>query len=197
MSRDLQKQQTRVAILETAQRLFREQGYNKVSTRMISTAANVAVGTLFSHFKDKQALTLALFHDKISASLAAHESSLQQQVTGLDYFLKSADFFYGLYQEDRAFSVALMQNALFDIGFFQQQLEGFIQQVSEKLSAELPNKSDTQRYVIAKAWFGFYIFHLLGGLSQPETEASDWLVALEKDCTTLLSALDFRPPNTK
>ncbi len=189
MSRDQQKQQTREVILQTAQRLFQEQGYEKVSTRMISKEAKVAVGTLFSHFKDKQALTLALFHDKVDARLAEHAAFLSQQTTGLGYFLTFADFFYQFYQEDRAFSVALMQNALFDVSYFQQQLEGFIQQVSDKLAVELPNKNNKQRYVIAKAWFGFYIFHLLTGLSSPTTTARDWSSALRADCQQLLTTI--------
>ena len=187
MSRNLQKQRTKELILQTAQRLFQERGYDQVSTRMIAKESGVATGTVFAHFTDKQALTLALFHEKIDARLAEHSQALQQQETGLGYFVTFASFFYAFYQEDRAFSIALLQNALFDLSYFEQQMDGFIRQVSERLQADLPGKNDAQRYAVAKAWFGYYVFNLLKGLSNPATEAPDWLAALTADCETLLS----------
>ncbi|MEJ2072025.1 MAG: TetR/AcrR family transcriptional regulator [Reinekea sp.] len=186
MSRNLQKQRTKELILQTAQRLFQERGYDQVSTRMIATESGVATGTVFAHFKDKQTLTLALFHEKIDARLAEHSQALQQQKTGLAYFVTFASFFYAFYQQDRAFSIALLQNALFDLNYFEQQMDGFIRQVSERLQADLPGKNESQRYTIAKAWFGYYIFNLLKGLSNPATQATDWLAALTTDCETLL-----------
>jgi AcrR family transcriptional regulator len=189
MSRDLQKQRTKELILQTAQRLFQDQGYDKVSTRMIAKESGVAIGTVFSHFKDKQVLTQALFHDKIDARLVEHAPVLAQQETGLKYFTTFAAFFYEFYAEDRAFSVALMQNALFDLSYFEQQMEGFIQQVSERLQADLTGKAAAQCYAVAKAWFGYYVFQLLKGLGTPDSQPTDWLAALTAECENLLSAV--------
>ncbi|WP_196161275.1 TetR/AcrR family transcriptional regulator [Reinekea sp. G2M2-21] len=189
MSRDLQKQRTKELILQTAQRLFQDQGYDKVSTRMIAKESGVAIGTVFSHFKDKQVLTQALFHDKIDARLAEHAPVLAQQETGLKYFTTFAEFFYEFYAEDRAFSVALMQNALFDLSYFEQQMEGFIRQVSERLQTDLTGKAEAQCYAVAKAWFGYYVFQLLKGLSTPDSQPTDWLAALTAECENLYQAV--------
>ncbi len=45
--------ETHQRILDAAWQLFNEYGYVQTTTRQISTASNIAVGTLFSHFADK------------------------------------------------------------------------------------------------------------------------------------------------
>ncbi|BCE03690.1 TetR/AcrR family transcriptional regulator [Marinicellulosiphila megalodicopiae] len=187
MSRDNQKQQTRELILNTASELFIEHGYENTSTRMIAKQANIGVGTVFSHFKDKQLLTQALFHKKIDDKLSRHLEKANNESTGLGYFLSFAKFLYGFYEEDRAFSKALMQTALFDVTYFEKQMNGFILQISDKLKIDLPKHTQQQRQIMAKAWFGFYTFHLLAGLSQPDLKSTQWLQALRKDCEILLS----------
>ncbi|MCJ8312061.1 MAG: TetR/AcrR family transcriptional regulator [Saccharospirillaceae bacterium] len=188
VNRQDKKQQTRETILNSASRLFQEQGFTNVSTRQIAKDSGVGVGTVFAHFKDKQALTTALFHNKIDGLLLLHLQRCGQEKTGLSYFLRFAQFFYDFYEEDRAFSIALLQNALFDVTFFQQQMDLFITQVANKLQNELPKHSEQQRFNIAKAWFGFYMFHLLSGLKQNELSAKQWLATLKVDCAVLLTS---------
>ncbi|MGL5664967.1 MAG: TetR/AcrR family transcriptional regulator, partial [Shewanella sp.] len=51
----------RQAILETALRLFVDQGFHGTSTALIAKQAGVATGTLFHHFPTKEALMENLF----------------------------------------------------------------------------------------------------------------------------------------
>ena len=190
MNRDDKKRQTRDVILNTAGRLFQEESFAKVSTRLIAKESGVGVGTVFSHFKSKQALTIALFHEKIDLRLMAHLEIAEQEESGLNYFLSFAQFLYEFYEEDREFSIALLQNALFDIQFFQQQMDAFTVQVASKLQSELPKHNDLQRINMAKAWFGFYIFHLLSGLGQVQLTSQDWLSGLKQDCKVMLSSFE-------
>gem|GEM_PF-132288 len=48
--------QTRVRILQAAQRLFASQGFDGTTTRDLAQAAGVAEGTLFRHFPNKKAI---------------------------------------------------------------------------------------------------------------------------------------------
>jgi len=57
---------THQRILEAAWNLFTEQGFNDTSTRQISAASNIAVGTLFNHFSDKVAILEACLDDKFN-----------------------------------------------------------------------------------------------------------------------------------
>jgi len=57
------KQATRKAILETAQRLFAQQGFAATTTRDIARAAGIGVGTLFNYFSTKESVALGLVND--------------------------------------------------------------------------------------------------------------------------------------
>jgi AcrR family transcriptional regulator len=59
------KQQTRKRILDAAERLFRSEGYDRTSTRSLSSAAGIATGTLFNYFPSKEALALAIVTDAL------------------------------------------------------------------------------------------------------------------------------------
>ncbi|MEA1920624.1 MAG: TetR/AcrR family transcriptional regulator [Campylobacterota bacterium] len=48
-------------IIKTAMRLFTEEGFHATPTSKIAKEANVATGTLFHHFKNKEALINALY----------------------------------------------------------------------------------------------------------------------------------------
>ncbi len=50
--------QTRTRILQAAQRLFANQGYDGTTTRDLAQAAGVAEGTLFRHFANKKAILI-------------------------------------------------------------------------------------------------------------------------------------------
>ncbi|WP_017314962.1 TetR/AcrR family transcriptional regulator [Mastigocladopsis repens] len=50
--------QTRIRILDAAQRLFASQGFDGTTTRDLAQAAGVAEGTLFRHFPNKKAILI-------------------------------------------------------------------------------------------------------------------------------------------
>ncbi len=54
-------EQTRAHILETAKRLFREQGFQNTTLRRIADEADVAVGLSYRYFPQKEDLALALY----------------------------------------------------------------------------------------------------------------------------------------
>jgi len=191
VNREQKKQQTRLNLLATARRLFQEKGFDAVSTRDIAKESGVGVGTVFAHFPDKQELTKALFHMQIDEQLANRAILAAQQKTGLDYFLCFTEMFYGFYEQDRAFSMALLKNSMFDAQYFQGQMDQFITQVAERLTTDLPNQSSEQRVSIAKAWFGYYMFQVIIGLSQPEKGAKDWQESLKNECQTLVAAINI------
>ncbi|WP_254565266.1 TetR/AcrR family transcriptional regulator [Oscillatoria sp. HE19RPO] len=51
---------TRTRILNAAQRLFAQKGYNGTTTKDLAQAASVAEGTLFRHFANKKAILVEL-----------------------------------------------------------------------------------------------------------------------------------------
>jgi AcrR family transcriptional regulator len=62
---DRRKQKTRDAVIAAAMRLFRDRGFDAVTMEEIAEAADVAKGTLYSHFPVKDAI-VAAFVDRES-----------------------------------------------------------------------------------------------------------------------------------
>jgi AcrR family transcriptional regulator len=64
------KAATRDAILQSARRLFAEQGFDSTTTRDIASDAGIASGTLFNYFKTKEAIVASMANDALAESLA-------------------------------------------------------------------------------------------------------------------------------
>jgi AcrR family transcriptional regulator len=64
-------EQTRQRILDAALQVFSTSGYGNSSIPTIAKAAEMAVGTIYVHFKDKSALVNELFRELKDAKLAA------------------------------------------------------------------------------------------------------------------------------
>jgi AcrR family transcriptional regulator len=69
--RERKKAATRQAIADAALQLFLERGYDQVSIRDISDAADVSTTTVFKHFSGKEALVFDQDEDRESALIAA------------------------------------------------------------------------------------------------------------------------------
>ena len=65
---------TRKKILDAAQRLFAEKGYDATATRDIARAAKIASGTVFNYFPTKEAILTCLAADAMAEALADSQS---------------------------------------------------------------------------------------------------------------------------
>ncbi len=101
----------RAAILEAAQRLFLEQGYQGVSMDQIASAAGVSKLTVYSHFGDKE----TLFSEAIAAKcrevlpdelfVSPPEGPLRAQLLAIGHA------FFALISSDEAIAIHRMMNA--------------------------------------------------------------------------------------
>lgn len=97
--------ETKERILAAAKKLFRQEGYGKVSTERIATEANVAKGSVFAHFGDKTNLLAAIGSQEISQLLKASQETVPENTNvplidrmmqfyqpWLKFFLENPDF---------------------------------------------------------------------------------------------------------
>ncbi|MFD4787507.1 TetR/AcrR family transcriptional regulator [Streptomyces sp. NPDC058459] len=82
-------EQTRALILQTAMRLFQENGYEKTTMRAIAREAGVSVGNAYYYFAGKEHLIQG-FYDRIAAeheeavrSVLAEETALEARLAGV------------------------------------------------------------------------------------------------------------------
>ena len=76
------REQTAAAILDAAEELFAEQGLANAHMNDIAAKAGVAVGTLYNHFKDRDALLAALLASRRSDLLARMDAFLDRPSSG-------------------------------------------------------------------------------------------------------------------
>lgn len=69
--RSRRKARTRLAILEAAQTVFLDRGYNQASVEEIANRADVAVGSIYTYFGSKEGLFRSLVEDALSEDEAA------------------------------------------------------------------------------------------------------------------------------
>lgn len=71
-------QETRQKILEVAYELFCKNGYYKTTTNEIAQVANISIGNLYFHFKDKDSIFIEIIKRYNEEFLQIHEESFKE-----------------------------------------------------------------------------------------------------------------------
>ena len=132
--RQLQKAKTRALILESAKICFTKNGFLNTPLKMISNYANVAHGTIFAHFQNREALMVEVIDiemekigDEVQRFLLHSESADDILQAYLNLLEKEEDFFAIIAKEMSLYSLELRRKLLFREsiirGYFQQVLE--------------------------------------------------------------------------
>ncbi len=98
------RQLRRSDILRAAEHIFALKGYHKATVRDIAKEAQYGTGTVYLHFKDKNALYFALLEEKMKSLLLMFGEKIEQEKDtrrkleilvreGLVFFEKNQDFF--------------------------------------------------------------------------------------------------------
>jgi AcrR family transcriptional regulator len=76
------REATAAAIIDAAEEVFADQGLGKAHMNEIAARAGVAVGTVYNHFKDRDALLTALLIDRRQGMLEVMEQFLELPSSG-------------------------------------------------------------------------------------------------------------------
>jgi AcrR family transcriptional regulator len=172
------REQTRSRILSAAWQLFTENGYEKTSTRDISSAAGVATGTVFSHFPNKLDLLKSGLETQLNKLLVETAKS-DTSTTPIDRLLHFASALYPFYLSQREFSKVLFKEILWQSQSLDPQLNAFKHQLAF---------GDEQKLAYADVLMDVYFMTLLSGLNDDaENEVS--LITKLKEKLRLISVL--------
>lgn len=182
--RQIQKEDTRRIILNTAYTLFAERGYTETTMRALADHAGVGLGTIFKHFQDKPSLLVAAFQEDLGRII--HEAFQALPKSGIkDQLLHITQNIYAFYASNSEFSRTLIKETLFLKGehgrMLDRQLTAFLDSISELFktavdNGELPIETDT--YEGALAFGSFYFAGLVMGLKKPSFNVEEQLMVV-------------------
>lgn len=177
-------------IIETASRLFYQQGYNLTGINEIIREAGIAKATLYSHFKSKDDICLAyldykndIFTEQIRA-FVLKESKGKAQLIAIFDFLKK---FYS----NKDFNGCWCINTISEIpkgkvrirSKIQRQKNDFLHFITQLTIANFPGKSMEENETLARRIYLLYE----GALAESNIHEQSWPITDAKDlCIQIL-----------
>lgn len=174
--REEAKREKEIRILEAAQALFKEKGFEATTTKEISERAQIATGTLFLYAKNKNELLLWVYSQKIAKTIEkirrARSATDKIPRSKADWMSEVSMFFepfFRLYSDDCATARYFVKEQLFATGsrdsnerqLFLQQLEDYLER--GKTAGFVRQEADNR--AIAVALFAVYLLHVIAWLS--------------------------------
>jgi AcrR family transcriptional regulator len=172
-SRDRRAAARQTRILEAAARVFAEKGYRHATIRDVAQAADVADGTIYNYFENKEALLYALI-DQLSV---AEQSPLLK--AGGDLPAVVLDRMHHLRTQYDLFS-AVLPEILGTPELRAQYFERFVVPVAAALQQDLGVEETLSARILLAAVLGFQVLLILDdpvtrdAWDQPETLARVW-----------------------
>ncbi|KKA45333.1 MULTISPECIES: TetR/AcrR family transcriptional regulator [unclassified Salinivibrio] len=170
------KQATRQKILDSAWALFVEQGFADTTTRQIAHKAEVATGTVFSHFPLKIDLLKVGLMTRIDTVLE-NAAKLDHSDTPTQRLLHYADHLYAFYLTHPDFSRELFRALLWQ----QKALAHHIAPFQAHLSIEQSPNHQAKTALMMDAYF----MTLFQGLSEPISTKEAMLSRLADKLATI------------
>ncbi|MCC2523729.1 TetR/AcrR family transcriptional regulator [Vibrio coralliilyticus] len=169
------REQTRERILSAAWELFETQGYQETSTRQIARQAEVADGTVFSHFENKLAI---LREGMLNQLTQLAQQGLANPVNdAMEMGMQFAKTYYGYYFSNVNLSRALLKEVIWDMDYYQSYNDAVF------ANSNLPVNVAEKMPLIMDCYFMTLITHL----SKPEPTLEVALKELEGKYRTILN----------
>lgn len=183
--REMQKEDTRRLILDSAYVLFAEKGYEKTTMRALAEKAGIGLGTIFKHFPDKASLLVAAFQEDLNQLILQAFTCLPE--TGYKaQLLHITRHIYEFYATNPQLSRTLVKEVLFLEGELGEilfaEVASFLEVITELLEeAKARNelRDDFDCMNGAMAYWAFYLNVLLLGLRSSVFDIEQQLALLE------------------
>jgi AcrR family transcriptional regulator len=104
------KARTRAAILEAADRLFHENGFEATSIAQIAEAADSGVGTLYGYFRSKDEVLYEVLRKHSDEAVRHYFATVDSNTPAIDRMCLALAGFAGFLRENRTILRAVIQN---------------------------------------------------------------------------------------
>lgn len=166
-SRKKAKAKTRQAILNAAERLFSRQGYEETRAEDIAKQANVAVGTIYLHFGDKEGLlreillisaeelherVLAVYQDPPDSPLALARAHVETLITYIEEHNRLSSFVLALMLSGHSAATPMLELSIEQVesNIRDGQVRGIYRQ---DINAALAARAEAQMNLGLLAWW--------------------------------------------
>ncbi|MCK9519894.1 MAG: TetR/AcrR family transcriptional regulator [Dehalococcoidia bacterium] len=105
------KARTRAAILDAANRLFQQQGYEETSIQQIAELADTGVGTVYGYFAAKEQILREVLRTHTQEAVARYHAAVSEDTPAIDRVLAALDTFAQYLRENRTVLLAAFQTA--------------------------------------------------------------------------------------
>jgi AcrR family transcriptional regulator len=109
LTRAEQRDQTRNALLDSAEKVFIDRGFHAASVEEVAEAAGYSKGAVYSNFANKDELFLALLERHIDSRALDIETGVSTDESLSDQVEQAGSSFVEVYLEQRAWSLLLME----------------------------------------------------------------------------------------
>jgi AcrR family transcriptional regulator len=172
----IKTEKTKQNILNVSKVLFRENGYDKTTTRMISSELGMSTGSIFVHYKTKQDILINILYTEIDKAIGKGFKKSELEVDLDSKILKIFEPVFKFYFKEVEFSRELLKGALFErqeillkqVHSFNSRLEGLIKTSLE--TGEINTRKDP--YIISRIIFSCYFNILLKEVCYEETPST-------------------------
>ena len=182
--REKQKAETRTEILISARSLFETKGFEKTTVREVAAKAGVGVGTIFSHFPDKESLLIASMIDDLDRQNQSAWETMPRDAPLKEKMLHLAVGGYTAWLTRPALSRVLIREMCFTTGRARDQLRALddqaMKQVADLLEQSRLNgeiRIDADPVLISRIAFSVYLTTVLFRLDDSAPAVSGELLA--------------------
>ena len=176
--RQRQKAATRATLLETARRQFAEKGFERTTIRDIAREAGVALGTIFNHFADKEALLIASAIDDLGGANRRAWTTVSPHAPVREKMLHLATEGYRAWLRRPSISRVLIREMCFTSGPERDELRALDRDAIAEMAALLEEakasgevRADVDSHLAVKTAFSVYLTTILYWLD--DSDAAD------------------------
>ena len=178
-------------IVETASRLFYQNGYNLTGINEIIKEAGIAKATLYHHFKSKNDICLAYLQYKQETFLADASAYMKRASKGKDQLLALFDFL-ALFFKNKDFNGCWCIKTVAEIPRedtlikkeIQEQKNRFLKMLEEFVSENLEGHTKKERQLLSRQIYLLYE----GAVAESHLHQAPWPIAAAKEiCAKLIA----------